>query len=157
MRSESVHWATFAAGSAGYLAMLVADARTRVTSWGRPVLAPRPDREEPSSRLGGSAGRRVGLAAIAVAVAVPALLPETGSAGMFGLGERGTGGSTTITTGDCAGTVLDLRKARRLGRGIADGNGMVVINLSLSSQRCGLLMQALDLGVCATSNVADAP
>ena len=66
-------------------------------------------------------------------------------------------GSTTITTGDCAGTVLDLRKARRLGRGIADGNGMVVINLSLSAQRCGLLMQALDLGVCATSNVADAP
>jgi hypothetical protein len=66
-------------------------------------------------------------------------------------------GSTTINSGNCAGTVLELKKARRLASGIADGNGTAVIDLSLNAQRCGLLLQALDLGVCATSNVASAP
>ncbi|GAA2732234.1 transglutaminaseTgpA domain-containing protein [Actinocorallia aurantiaca] len=115
--AEGVHWAAFAAGSAGYLAMLVADARTRVTGWGRPVFTPRPDREEPGPRPTGSAGRRVGLASIAVAVAVPALLPAllpgVASDGMFGLGDREEGGSTTITTAD---PLVDLkRKLTRLG------------------------------------------
>ncbi|WP_106398506.1 transglutaminase family protein [Actinocorallia populi] len=110
VRSESVHWLTFAAGSAGYLALLVADARTRVTGWGRPVFTPRPDQEAPGARPTGSAGRRVGLAAIAASVAVPALLP--GTSGLFGLGERDGGGSTTITTAD---PLVDLkRKLTRL-------------------------------------------
>ncbi|GAA0954532.1 DUF3488 and transglutaminase-like domain-containing protein [Actinocorallia libanotica] len=110
VRSESVHWAAFAAGAAGYLALLVADARTRVTGWGRPVFTPRRDREEPGGRPTGSTGARVGLAAIGVAVAVPALLP--GTSGMFGLGERDTDGSTTITTAD---PLVDLkRKLTRL-------------------------------------------
>ncbi|WP_460370483.1 transglutaminase family protein, partial [Actinocorallia lasiicapitis] len=113
VRTESVHWAAFAAGSAGYLAMLVADARDQVTSWGRPVFTRRWNERETGEQADArpitSAGRRVGLAAIALAVVVPAILPGISPAGMFGLGGegRGGGGSTTITTAD---PLVDLKR-----------------------------------------------
>jgi len=112
VRSESVHWLTFAAGAAGYLAMLVADARAKVSGWGRPVFTPRPDGGEPLSPSPGPAGWRVGIVTIAAAVAVPALLPDLGSTGVLGPGSRGSRGSNTITTAD---PLVDLkRKLTRL-------------------------------------------
>ncbi len=66
-------------------------------------------------------------------------------------------GSTTITNGDCAGTVLGLKKARLLATGTADTNGNLTLQMRLPAKRCGLFMQALDLARCATSNVTNSP
>jgi transglutaminase-like putative cysteine protease len=112
VRIESVSWIAFAAGSAGYLALLVADSREQMTGWGRPVFNRRwteeASSERPDARPMSSLGRRVGVASITVAVAVPALLPGISSAGLFGLGGgKGGSGSTTITTAD---PLVDLRR-----------------------------------------------
>ncbi|MEO5877844.1 MAG: transglutaminaseTgpA domain-containing protein [Streptosporangiaceae bacterium] len=112
VRVESVSWMAFAAGALGYLALLVADSREQMTGWGRPVFTRRWTEEDPgerpSSRPLSSLGRRVGFASIAVAVAIPALVPGISSAGLFGLGGgRGGSGSTTITTAD---PLVDLRR-----------------------------------------------
>jgi outer membrane protein assembly factor BamB len=66
-------------------------------------------------------------------------------------------GSTTITTGNCAGTTLDLMRARVIATGTSDANGNVMLRLRLNARQCGQLMQALDLTTCASSNVASAP
>jgi hypothetical protein len=66
-------------------------------------------------------------------------------------------GSTTIMNGGCAGTVLELKKARLLATGTADATGKATLNVRLNANRCGLLLQAVDLGDCATSNVANSP
>ena len=66
-------------------------------------------------------------------------------------------GSTTITVDTCAGTMLGLKKARLLATGTADSSGKVSVRMRLTDNRCGLLFQALDLGSCATSNVATGP
>jgi transglutaminase-like putative cysteine protease len=112
VRIESVSWIAFAAGATGYLALLVADSREQMTGWGRPVFNRRwteeSTDERPDSRPMSSLGRRVGVASITVAVAVPALLPGISSAGLFGLGSgKGAGSSTTITTAD---PLVDLRR-----------------------------------------------
>ena len=66
-------------------------------------------------------------------------------------------GATTLTTGDCAGTTIDLKKAHLLATGIADNNGEVTLRIRLNANRCGILLQAIDLSTCATSNVAQTP
>jgi outer membrane protein assembly factor BamB len=66
-------------------------------------------------------------------------------------------GSTVITTGGCAGTTVDLNRARLLTTGTADANGDLTVQIRLNSMRCGLLLQAVDLATCATSNVATGP
>ncbi|GAA3242855.1 transglutaminaseTgpA domain-containing protein [Actinocorallia longicatena] len=111
VRVESVSWLAFAAGAGGYLALLVADARDQVTSWGRPVFTRRWNETETGERADArpmtSAGRRVGLAAIGIAVLIPAVLPGITSKGMFGLGGHGPGDSQTITTAD---PLVDLKR-----------------------------------------------
>ncbi len=66
-------------------------------------------------------------------------------------------GSTTIRDGTCAGTVLDLSKARLATTRKADANGNLTVRLSLKANACGSPLQVLDLATCAKSNVADAP
>jgi outer membrane protein assembly factor BamB len=66
-------------------------------------------------------------------------------------------GMTTIATGECAGTVLGLKKARLLATGTADGNGALTVRIRLNAKRCGQLFQAVDLSTCATTNVAPGP
>ncbi|ROO83951.1 transglutaminase superfamily protein [Actinocorallia herbida] len=102
--SESVSWISFALGAGGYLVLLAMEARERVGAWGRTV----------PSRLDGTlgvprlpAGKRVALAAIGVAVGIPALLPGLGAHGILDLDERRTGGSATITTAD---PLVDLKR-----------------------------------------------
>ncbi len=66
-------------------------------------------------------------------------------------------GSTTITSGTCAGTMLGLANARLLATETADVNGNATATVRLNARRCGLLLQAIDLGKCATSNVTNSP
>src|SRR4030095_7775898 len=66
-------------------------------------------------------------------------------------------GSTTVTTGNCSGTMLNLAKARLLTSITADANGNGTVRMRVKSKRCGLLLQAVDLDNCAISNVATGP
>jgi len=72
-------WAIFLIAALAYVLLLLAEGRERLLRWGRPLLPaappghPRHRPHRPPARGGG----RIGLAALAVAVAVPALIPLT--------------------------------------------------------------------------------
>ncbi len=53
--------------------------------------------------------------------------------------------------------MLNLAKARVLTTATADANGNATAQVSLNSKRCGQLLQAVDLGNCAISNVVTGP
>jgi transglutaminase-like putative cysteine protease len=102
----------FCLGGAGYLAMLSADGRERIRVWGRLVSLWRPVRRGeggggirmpgPDTRALAAAGRRVGLASIVLALAVPLIVPGLHPSKLFssgpGIGGRG-GGSGGGTLG----------------------------------------------------------
>lgn len=88
-------WLPFVVAAAGYLWLLLADARDRLARWGRPLgydtaTSPRfnwSDSEVMPSPLS-VLGRRIGLSAIAIAVVVPLVVP-----GLRGGVPHGHGGS----------------------------------------------------------------
>ncbi len=90
----------FCLGAAGYLAMLSVDGRERIRVWGRLVslwrTAPSPGGRSPGpdTRALAAASRRVGLAAIVLALCAPLLLPGLHASKVFssGPGIGGTGG-----------------------------------------------------------------
>ena len=90
-------WWPFALGAAGWLGLLLADGSDAVSRWGTPLRsAGRGPASDPSL---GRVGRRIGAAALGVAVIVPALLP--GLDGRLlggGTGGEGFGGSRSTTT-----------------------------------------------------------
>jgi transglutaminase-like putative cysteine protease len=112
--SHGVGWQPFFFASVGYLTLLLAEGRERISRWGRPVKTvhtPRSDalplgpggprtslRPPPAAGRGGGlaiaqltqAGRRVGAVAIGVAVIVPVAIPGLHS-GWFGSHRSGTG------------------------------------------------------------------
>ena len=137
---NGVGWQPFVFCSAGYLALLLAEGRDRITRWGRPVRAQRFTRADapplvpPARRpadgsrppagphAGGgrvvtsqltSLGRRVGAAAIGVAVVVPVLIPGLHS-GWFGThhtaGAGGLGGSGGTTINPIVSLRRDLQQ-----------------------------------------------
>ncbi len=115
VRDDGVSWLAFGVGAAGFLALLMADAREHVGGWGRPVDSRRrPDevpmagaREEGAAREERAArpdagslaasGRRIGVGAVAVAVLLPMAIPGVHPR-LFDL-KRG-GGTQTVTTPD---------------------------------------------------------
>ncbi|MBO0891982.1 MAG: hypothetical protein J2P14_13770, partial [Acidothermales bacterium] len=78
-------WLAFLFGAAGFLALLLSDNRERLRQWGRPVLVRRPGERGPRRLVRQSAdtatvaslGRRIGVAAVLVAVVVPAFVPQS--------------------------------------------------------------------------------
>ena len=79
----------FCLGITGYLALLAADGRERLRLWGRLVTVWQEDpRDEPTrspdTRALAASGRRIGLAAVAVAVVVPLALPGLKEHGLLG-------------------------------------------------------------------------
>ncbi|MBA9006512.1 transglutaminaseTgpA domain-containing protein [Thermomonospora cellulosilytica] len=105
IREESLNWVAFALGAAGFLALLLADSREQVGAWGRPVHGRygggEGRRERPDARSLVVTGRRLGLAAVAIAVTVPTVVPGVHPRGPFDLGGGGEdGGSQTVTTPD---------------------------------------------------------
>ncbi len=89
----------FCLGITGYLAMLAADGRDRLRLWGRLVTvwqqAPADDEDEPDrgpdTRALAASGRRIGLAAVALAVIAPLVLPGLNEHGLLSHGAAGTG------------------------------------------------------------------
>ena len=96
----------FAAGLAGYLALLSADGRQRLRMWGRLVTfrhvqsADETGTGPDTSELSAS-GRRIGLAAVCLAIAIPAILPAMHPHDVFATaadsGGSGGGGTAGVS------------------------------------------------------------
>lgn len=93
---DGVSWVAFSIGAIGFLALLLAEARERVSRWGRPMryIAERPNwRPQVETAPLGQVGRRVGATALGLALVVPAVMPDLEMSGLgFGTGGFGTGG-----------------------------------------------------------------
>jgi len=104
IREENLSWVAFALGAAGFLALLLTDSREQVGLWGHPVPGRHgggDGRARVNARSLTAAGRRLGLAAVAIAVIVPATVPGIHPRGLLDLGGGGgDGGSQTVTTPD---------------------------------------------------------
>jgi transglutaminase-like putative cysteine protease len=85
----------FSLGITGYLAMLSAEGRERVRLWGRVVHTWPGQREPrgPDTRQLTAAGRRVGFAAVALALCVPLILPGVRHSHRLFPGSGGAGGN----------------------------------------------------------------
>jgi transglutaminase-like putative cysteine protease len=109
-----VPWLLFVAAALGWLALMLAEGRERLSGWGR-ALGRRSARENdplthtPPEPLG-VVGRRIGAAAVGLALVLPALLPWAGSS-IFrsATGAGGTGGAGG------AGPVTRLNPVAELG------------------------------------------
>lgn len=92
-----VPWVLFVLGSLGWLALMLTEGRDRLSGWGR-SLGRREARVSANAEPGaavsaeplGLVGRRIGAAALGLAVIVPAILPAVGD-GLFGGSGNGTG------------------------------------------------------------------
>lgn len=89
-------WLRFLIAAAGYLLLLLAEGRDRLSQWGRVFGSGGPDPGRGFAGAGGPSpapvrtGRRIGALVLGIAVAVPALLPSLGG-GLFGAGANGVG------------------------------------------------------------------
>ncbi|MFC4589829.1 transglutaminase TgpA family protein [Sphaerisporangium corydalis] len=101
--SDPIAWPAFIIAALGYVGLLTADGRERLTHWGRAVLVRRSRSTGAAVRTDAAplslAGKRIGFAAIAIAVALPAALPTLDPNPLFGFGVgSGSGeGGNTIT------------------------------------------------------------
>ncbi|GAA3011653.1 DUF3488 and transglutaminase-like domain-containing protein [Streptosporangium longisporum] len=102
--AEPIGWPAFIVGAAGYLGLLVADGRERVTHWGRAVLVRRTSAAmtaRPASSDAGPlrlSGKRIGFTAVALAILLPALLPTLEPDPLFGFGVgNGRGGGNSVS------------------------------------------------------------
>jgi transglutaminase-like putative cysteine protease len=98
--SHGVGWLPFVYAAAGYLALLLAEGRDRIGRWGRPVRRGRTAvRGQTVTTQLTQVGRRVGFAAISIAVLVPVIIPGLHS-GWFGNHHtNGAGGLNTDAKG----------------------------------------------------------
>ncbi|MFI7701042.1 transglutaminaseTgpA domain-containing protein [Nonomuraea sp. NPDC049480] len=107
--ADPISWPAFIVAALGFVGLLISDGRERVGHWGRAVLvrrtrvavspsAPGPGTAADTNGLRLS-GKRIGFAAIALAVLVPALLPamEPVSFFQFGVGGSGSGRGNSIS------------------------------------------------------------
>ncbi len=111
---DAIQILTFAAGLAGYLALLSADSRERLRMWGRLVTfryVQSADETDvgPDTRDLAASGRRIGLAAICLAVLVPLILPAMHTRHVFGTTDDGSVGGTLVVDANPLGdTQRDL-------------------------------------------------
>ncbi len=105
--AEGIGWVAFAVGAGAYLTLLLTDARDRVGRWGRMLdqNGLRPGTQVQTAPLS-AAGRRVGVAAVSLAVLLP-LVPGLDRGFLTGSGGFGPGrGSGTVAV---VNPILDLR------------------------------------------------
>lgn len=106
--ADPIGWPVFILGALGFTNLLLADGRERVGHWGRAVLVRRTRAVETPTVRDATAdtrglrlsGKRIGFAAIGIAVLLPALLPpmEPVSFFTFGVGGSGNGGKGNSIT-----------------------------------------------------------
>ncbi|HUA42787.1 MAG TPA: transglutaminaseTgpA domain-containing protein [Streptosporangiaceae bacterium] len=88
----------FALSLTGYLGLLAADGRDRLRMWGRLVTfrhvqSPDETGSGPDTRELAASGRRIGLAAVCIAIVVPVILPAMHAHDLFATTPTGGGGS----------------------------------------------------------------
>lgn len=88
--------AVFAAALAGYLALLSAEGRDRLRMWGRLVTFRHVQSADeagsgPDTRDLAASGRRIGLAAVCLAIAIPVIVPSLHTKDVFATTASGTG------------------------------------------------------------------
>jgi transglutaminase-like putative cysteine protease len=93
-------WIPFVFVAAGWLSLMLVEGSDRVSRWGTPLKTNRPDRSARYDDTSlGRVGRRIGAAALGVAVIVPAMIPGLDTRLIGGTGGDGDGkGSRTTTT-----------------------------------------------------------
>jgi hypothetical protein len=91
-----VGWWAFVLGATGWLLLLMDDSTARVARWGTALRSGAPRGLLDDSSLG-RVGRRIGVAALGVAVVVPALVPGLEARLLTG-GSGGLGGARTTVT-----------------------------------------------------------
>jgi transglutaminase-like putative cysteine protease len=107
-----LNWLLFVLAAVGYIALLIAEGRDKLSRWGRPLIpssdpgrAGRGTVAEVQTAPFAAVGRRIGAAVIGLAIVVPAALPladdalTKGAGGLFGNDGKGSG-SSTVTTVD---------------------------------------------------------
>lgn len=113
---DGVSWVAFAIGGTGFLALLLAESRERVSRWGRPMryMAERANfRPDVETAPLAQVGRRVGATALGLALVVPAVLPQVDATGLgFGSGGFGPGGGDGPEV-KVVNPILDLGKNLR--------------------------------------------
>ncbi|MBU7599547.1 DUF3488 and transglutaminase-like domain-containing protein [Streptomyces sp. P38-E01] len=96
-----VSWLWFLVAATGYLLLLLAEGRDRISQWGRVFSGAAMQRgfgqrSEPPVSAPVRTGRRIGVATLGLALLVPALLPSLGS-GVLDPAGRGSGSSSDGT------------------------------------------------------------
>ena len=99
VRTGGLGWVPFTLGAAGWLSLLLVEGSDRVGRWGTPLSATAPDRGPIYDDTSlGRVGRRIGAAALGVAIVVPVLIPGLNNRLLGGNGGNGSGGDGTGTT-----------------------------------------------------------
>ncbi|HEX5016428.1 MAG TPA: DUF3488 and transglutaminase-like domain-containing protein [Actinomycetes bacterium] len=115
---DGVPWPLFLVAGAGWLLLLLTDGRRELMRWGRPVD------DHGSNRLHsvGGTGRRLGAAALTVAVIVPVVLPslDDGRFG-FGGGDEGSGDGDSSSGDPSEDRVTTLNPITDLKRNLKRG------------------------------------
>jgi hypothetical protein len=92
-------WLPFVCCAAGWLTLLLVEGGERVGRWGTPLTAARQERSPAYQDASlGRVGRRIGAAAVGLAVVVPALIPGLDTRLIGGGGGDGEGGGGTNVT-----------------------------------------------------------
>lgn len=131
-------WLWFLLAAAGYLLLLLAEGRDRLSQWGRVFSggAPRPYGMAPSGLAGAGSGqalapvrtgRRIGALALGIAVAVPAVLPSLDG----GLLDQRNGGSGV---GGGSGTISAVNPLVSLQDSLNQPEDREVLRYSTTSQ-----------------------
>ena len=101
-------WFYFLLAASGFLLLLTADSGDRVRGWGRVLASSGHVGRQPADGGMAAGGRRVGAAAVLMAVAIPAVIPGLSNQIIGGNGDGdGSGKGRTITR---INPILDLRK-----------------------------------------------
>ncbi|GAA3146556.1 DUF3488 and transglutaminase-like domain-containing protein [Nonomuraea salmonea] len=107
--TDPISWPAFIIAALGFVGLLISDGRERIGHWGRAVLVRRtrvvnpsqgtPPRDTADTSGLRLSGKRIGFAAIVLAVLLPAALPamEPVSFFTFGVGGRGSGPGNSIS------------------------------------------------------------
>ncbi|WP_328317012.1 transglutaminase family protein [Streptomyces sp. NBC_00388] len=142
---SSAAWLWFVLAASGYLLLLLAESRDRLSAWGRVFGGSSQGRGDPgpARRAGGPAapvrtGRRIGVVALGLALAVPAALPamNTGLLGGAGRGTGSGGGGTISAVNPLVSlqnslTQSDDREVMRYRTNASDTDGMYLRIVSL--------------------------
>jgi transglutaminase-like putative cysteine protease len=126
-------WIAFVSVVVGWLALVVVDERTTLGAWGQ-VLR-RSDRARGTSPLSGlsSAALRLGVLAVAFALALPILIPGLADA-VLGRGGSGDGSGTGGGSGDPAPTQVDLDALVSLRRDLLELPDVPVLRYTTTAE-----------------------